>query len=293
MDREFFLQEMHDYIDELYEDFHVYQDSVVTSLIEFDKVCRKHGITYYLGFGSLLGFFRDGDNLPWDYDIDVVVPYPEKERLVDALEKDLREDYYFYCPEVDPKCRHYCIRVTKKGYDSSAVHMDVFFLIGAPENKEEREKFRNQVKKVNLVRKAKLVDADVESMGVRVFKYARIIKKILYAFRYPLFLLDRKEQKLCEMIPFSEARYVCTMQAAADSYTADVFKEPSEVLVNGVPICAPTDIVSFLNQTYKDYRGYPRISSRFEEFYASCKRLKYFETRKKAVSKQDYQINTY
>ena len=293
MDKEYFRKEMHDYVDQLYSDFSVYQDSVINTLLEFDKVCRKYSIPYYLGFGSLLGFFRDGDNLPWDYDIDVVVPITEKNRLIEALKADLNKNYYFYCPEVDPKCRHYCMRVTQKGYDSAAVHMDVFFLIGIPEEKEKREKFRNSVKKVNLIRKAKLLDVEAESMGVKVFKYAGIVKKIIYAVRYPLVLLDRKEQRLCNAIPLSEAKYVCTMQAAADSYTADVFKEPSEVIVRGVPICAPTDIVSFLNQTYKDYKGYPKISSRFEEFYSSCKRLKYFETRTKAVSKQDYQINTY
>lgn len=293
MDKAYFQKEMHDYIDKLYSDFGIYQDSVITSLIEFDKVCRKHNILYYLGFGSLLGFFRDGDNLPWDYDIDVIVPITEKDRLIEALKLDLHEDFYFYCPEVDVNCRHYCMRITKKGYDSSAIHMDVFFLIGAPEDKTQRDKFRNQVKKVNLIRKAKLLDVNAESMGVRVFKYAGIIKKIIYAIRYPLFLLDIKEKRLCNNIPLSEARYVCTMQAAADSYTADVFKKPSEVMVRGIPICAPTDIVSFLNQTYKNYKGYPDISSRFDEFYSSCRRLKYFETRTKAISKKDYQINTY
>lgn len=293
MNREFFLHEMHDYIDVLYSEFKVYQDSVINSLIEFDRVCRKNSIIYYLGFGSLLGFFRDGDNLPWDYDIDVVVPITEKSKLISALKKDLNNDYYFYCPEVDSKCRHYCMRITKKGYDSAAVHMDVFFLIGAPKDRTKRERFRKRVKKVNIIRKAKLVDAEAESMGVKVFKYARLLKKAVFKLRYPLFLLDKEERKLCKMIPYSEAKYVTTMQAAADTYTADVFKDPSEVLVRGVPIYAPTDIISFLNQTYKDYKGYPKISSRFEEFYSSSKRLKYFETRTKAVSKQDYQINTY
>ena len=293
MDREIFLKEMHDYVDELYSDFQVYQDSVINSLIEFDKVCRKNGIVYYLGFGSLLGFFRDGDNLPWDYDIDVVVPITEKDKLVLALKNDLNKKYYFYCPEVDQRCRHYCMRITKKGYDSAAVHMDVFFLIGAPEDKTEREKFRSKVKKVNIIRKAKLVDVDAESMGIKVFKYAGTVKKLVYKIRYPLSLLNREEQRLCNLIPYNKAKYVTTMQAAADTYTADVFQTPSEVMVRGVPIFAPTNIKSFINQTYKDYKGYPKISSRFEEFYASSKRLKYFETRKKAVSKQDYQINTY
>lgn len=293
MDREYFRKEMHTYIDEIYDKFEVYQNDVICSLVEFDKVCRKHNIRYYLGFGSLLGFARDGAILPWDYDIDVVVPIFEKNRLVEALRSDLNNEYYFYCPEVDPKCRHYCLRVTKKGYDSSAVHMDVFFLIGAPENAKKREKFRNRVKKVNLIRKAKLIDIRAESMGVDAFKYAMILKKIIYKVICPLPILNKIYHKLCNKVPLQSAKYVTTMQAAADTYTSDVFRQPSEVFVKGVKICAPTDVIRFFDQTYKNYKEYPKISSRFEEFYASSKRLDYFETRKKAESKNDYQINTY
>lgn len=293
MDREYFRKEMHTYIDEIYDKFEVYQNDVIGSLIEFDKVCRKHNIRYYLGFGSLLGFARDGAILPWDYDIDVVVPIFEKNRLVEALKSDLNKEYYFYCPEVDPKCRHYCLRVTKKGYDSSAIHMDVFFLIGAPENAKEREKFRNRVKKVNLIRKAKLIDIRAESMGVDAFKYAMILKKFIYKIICPLPILNKIYYQLCNNVPLQSAKYVTTMQAAADTYTSDVFRQPSEVFVKGVKICAPTDVIRFFDQTYKNYKEYPKISSRFEEFYTSSKRLDYFETRKKVESKNDYQINTY
>lgn len=293
MDKAFFKEEMHTYIDELYAHFEIYQEDVIRSLIEFDKVCRNNSISYYLGFGSLLGIVRDGEILPWDYDIDVIVPIYEKARLIEALKRELHPDYYFYSPEVDSKCRHYCMRITKKGYDSSAVHMDVFFLIGAPDSSNERERFRKEVKKVNLVRKAKLVDVKVESMGIDAFKYAMIAKKIVYKIIYPLPLLNKKQKRLCNQVSFEDAKYVTTMQAAADTYTKDVFMEPSEVLVNGVKICAPTNVVDFFNQTYKDYKGYPKISSRFEEFYSSSKRLAYFETMKSAESKKDYQINTY
>lgn len=293
MNKEYFRQEICNYIDQLYENFEQYQEDVIASLIEFDRICRKYEIRYYLGFGSLLGFYRDGDILPWDYDIDVVVPITDRNRLIEVLKRELCEKYYFYCPEVDPKCRHYCMRITKKGYDSSAVHMDVFFLVGAPEQAEEREKFRKQVKKVNLIRKAKLVDIETESMGIKAFKYSRLVKKIYYKLCCPLPLLNWKAKKLCSKIQIENAKYVTTMQAAADTYTSNVFQEPSEILVRGVPICAPTDVVDFLNQTYRDYKGYPGIASRFEEFYSSCKRLNYFATRKKEMTKQDYQINKY
>ena len=292
MNNQMFLNEIHEYIDVLYKKFEKYQSDVLDTLDEFDRICINNKLTYYVGFGSLLGLYRDGNLLPWDYDIDVLVPITEKDRLIEVLKKDLNDKYYFYCPEVDSKCRHYCMRITKKGFDSSAVHMDVFFYIGAPDDIKSRERFRKRIKKANLMRKIKLVDINMESMGVNVFKYAGYLNRIRCIWK-PLVLLDIQVKRMCEKYPLSKAKYVTTMQAAADTYTIDVLGEPTRITVNGKQYNAPTDIISFLNQTYKNYKDYPQIESRFDEFYKSIKRLEYFECNQKMKDKMDYQINTY
>lgn len=40
----------------------------------FDAVCEEHGLTYYACFGTLLGIIRHEGFLPWDDDVDVVMP---------------------------------------------------------------------------------------------------------------------------------------------------------------------------------------------------------------------------
>lgn len=40
-------------------------------LIKFDKVCKKHGLKYYLAYGSLIGAVRHQGFIPWDDDIDI------------------------------------------------------------------------------------------------------------------------------------------------------------------------------------------------------------------------------
>ena len=63
---------------EVYNRFIVYQKEALNTLKEFHRVCEKNHIPYQLAFGSLLGAVRDGGQIPWDYDIDVMVPYSSK-----------------------------------------------------------------------------------------------------------------------------------------------------------------------------------------------------------------------
>jgi hypothetical protein len=54
-------------------------------LAEFDHLCRRHGLTYYLAYGTLLGAIRHGGYIPWDDDIDVMMPRRDYDRLHDVF----------------------------------------------------------------------------------------------------------------------------------------------------------------------------------------------------------------
>lgn len=55
-------------------------------LAEFDRICRAHGLTYYAAFGTLLGAVRHGGYIPWDDDIDVMMPRADYDRLHDIFQ---------------------------------------------------------------------------------------------------------------------------------------------------------------------------------------------------------------
>ncbi len=50
-------------------------------LAAFDSHCADQGLTYYLAYGTLLGAVRHGGYIPWDDDIDVMMPRDDYERL--------------------------------------------------------------------------------------------------------------------------------------------------------------------------------------------------------------------
>lgn len=62
-------------------------------LIEFDRVCKKNNLRYFLIFGTLLGAVRHQGFVPWDDDIDVAMPRMDYERLL-KLSEEFSNPYY-------------------------------------------------------------------------------------------------------------------------------------------------------------------------------------------------------
>ncbi len=54
-------------------------------LISFAKYCDEHELTYALAYGTLLGAVRHEGFIPWDDDIDIVMPRPDYSALMELV----------------------------------------------------------------------------------------------------------------------------------------------------------------------------------------------------------------
>ena len=60
-------------------------------LCEFDSICRKHELRYWLSDGTLLGAVRHKGFIPWDDDVDVMMPVSDYKKFLKIARKELPE----------------------------------------------------------------------------------------------------------------------------------------------------------------------------------------------------------
>ena len=65
------------------------------------RVCDEQGLSLILSGGSCLGAVREGGFIPWDDDMDAVMPRADYERLKNIFDKTLGDRYELNCPALE------------------------------------------------------------------------------------------------------------------------------------------------------------------------------------------------
>lgn len=63
--------------------------------------CVSDGIKYSVAYGSMIGAIRHNGFIPWDDDVDIIMPRPDYERFCREFRSD---EYELICRSTDPDC---------------------------------------------------------------------------------------------------------------------------------------------------------------------------------------------
>ncbi|CAA6822788.1 MAG: Lipopolysaccharide cholinephosphotransferase LicD1 (EC [uncultured Sulfurovum sp.] len=70
-------------------------------LVEFDAICIKYNLKYWLDSGTLLGAVRHEGFIPWDDDIDISMPVEDYNKFIKIAKLELSKNIFFQTDETD------------------------------------------------------------------------------------------------------------------------------------------------------------------------------------------------
>lgn len=77
------------------------QQILLGYLLEIDRICKKHGIRYFLAGGTLLGAIRHHGFIPWDDDADVMMLREDYDRFQAVAQQELPSNIFMQIPETE------------------------------------------------------------------------------------------------------------------------------------------------------------------------------------------------
>lgn len=233
----------------------------------FDSFCRENNIRYYLAFGTLLGAIRYKKFIPWDDDVDVLVPREDYDRLLTLFQDS--ERYHLYAFEKDPQFYYpfakLCDMTTRKeqsvyknkGVDLG-VDVDIFPLDAFDDDLEKAKKETERISKLGMwLRMSKLEEPmtndpvkrfawNVVIAFAKLFGGGYFIKKIIKASNKP----HQKGEKYV-------GAKVWSMYGERGIVPAEAFADVVEVEFEGQKFLAPAGYDTYLTCLYGDYLPEP------------------------------------
>lgn len=240
-------------------------------MIEIDRICSKHNLRYYLAYGTLIGAIRHNGFIPWDDDIDIMMPYDDMQKFAEICKDELDSRFFYQSPETEEEYGVTINRVRRNGsllveptLEGKNVHqgimVDIYPLFGA-----ETGVVKRKIQVINAMRRALyMLDEPVKNHG--------IIMKLGSAF-----LLRTKSRKTKKRIAqkltkkFAELSFdKCDLVTVLDSGIKEMSTTyKKEWFGNGVrhkfgeyEFMVPVDSDKVLRNYFGDYMVLPPVEKR-------------------------------
>ena len=91
------------------------QQALYVTLSEVDRICRKHGIRYFVTGGTAVGVYFWQKILPWDDDVDVGMLRPDYERFAAIAQEEMGDRFFLQTPDTEPHTPFFFMKVRMNG----------------------------------------------------------------------------------------------------------------------------------------------------------------------------------
>lgn len=254
------------------------QEIQIKLLERLIKLCNKHGLEYYLFYGSLLGAVRNGGMIPWDDDIDILMPRSDYNKLISIASIELEEKFYLQYPLNDENCFYggyiklrdcetagfECQLGKCKGNQGIAI--DIFPLDNVEKNNKARIKRFDKIQHIQRI-------IYIQTYGINNKYLVGLTKNKIKCYEYLAKLLNRrwlckkldqllqsenhKKTELCGVL----ARYYDRNQCRL--LFSEAFQKTKKINFSGMDVKIPIGYEQCLKTLYgRTYINLPSIDKR-------------------------------
>lgn len=230
-------------------------------LIYIDEICRKNHLKYYIGYGTLIGAIRHKGFIPWDDDIDIIMPRPDYIKIMKIMQKEngrykfisienSKNDYnYPFAKVIDSNTK--MVEEWRPNKEELGIYVDVFPLDGLGNSISEAQnsakkylKNRDRILYLETVRKDGIKGRFLNLIGRKnINRYILMIAKRYNAY---------KTQYVGSMMAWDEREVV----------ERKVYGKGVEVEFENHKFFAPDNYDFILKKWYGDYMMLPSEKDR-------------------------------
>ena len=238
-------------------------------LTQFDQICRGQEFRYSLAGGSLIGAVRHQGFIPWDDDIDVIMPRPDYDRFIkycqtekipfQLMHYETDEHYNSLITKIlDPKTK-LVDEVTPTGLELG-VNIDVFPVEGLGRSKKEA---------LRLYRKTEWSRELLNAAAWGSFQRSKTHRLILEPVRFVLFVISRfispkkllrKVERIHRECSFDHSQFagdVCGSYRRREIMEQPIFADYMDIPFENCYFRVMKRYHDFLTNIYGDYMMLP------------------------------------
>ncbi len=244
---------------------------------KIDKICDENCFRYYLYAGSLLGAIRHNGFIPWDDDIDIVMPRPDYERFLVYIQEhqdelnplklyniNLNPDYPYMISRVSDE--RYVLNIENEDSYGIGIFVDVYPWDGVGQTEEEMVK-----RKIKAARYSSLCYLSTRQKCIKdntKSKTKLLIKPVAFALAKLIGknFFVKKINKMALKYSYDESKYVGCLVWGTDGprgiYPIEWMEPYTKVQFEDTELRAPKEWDKALTKLFCNYMELPSEKDR-------------------------------